>query len=159
MAPPQTLFNVMLDGKRYGGSYDNISAVTIMCAVAQMFIGVTGGGTPLTMVTVEDSTGKVIAAIGNLEQPPTETAPTEDPPVLEALQPDSSGQWDAQVRAIGSNFKQNSVLVANDTEANTAFISSTELSSVVPGVHTPGTYQVKVRTGTLESAELPFTAL
>jgi len=62
---PQTLFDVMVEGKRWGGSYDNISAVTIACCVAQLAQHATGSGVRLPLVTVvDDTTGDTIAAIG-----------------------------------------------------------------------------------------------
>jgi len=57
-------FTVLINGKVVGGSYDNISAVTIASCAAQLFIHMTGGGVTLPQVTVEDDTGTVIAVIG-----------------------------------------------------------------------------------------------
>jgi len=53
------------DGTVLGGSYDNISAVTIMCCSAQLYAIQTGSGAPLPVITVEDSTGAVIAQLGS----------------------------------------------------------------------------------------------
>jgi hypothetical protein len=87
---------------------------------------------------------------------PPQLAP---PPVLVQLIPDSAGDWNVELHAIGSGFTAESVIVGGGIAAATTFISSTELSCVVPGVVAAGVYDVVVRTGTQESAPLQFTAL
>jgi len=57
-------FIVKINNNILGGSYDNISAVTIACCVAQLFLAATGGSAHLPEVTVEDETGTVIAVVG-----------------------------------------------------------------------------------------------
>jgi hypothetical protein len=86
--------------------------------------------------------------------------PTGPPPVLTQLDPDFAGDWNAEVRALGENFTPDSKVVSGDVVVEgTVFVSPTELRFVVPGVVAAGVYQVKVRTGSQESAALPFTAL
>jgi|SRR5215467_10947709 len=99
-------------------------------------------------------------AIGNpipQQPPPIEVGPA---PVLTSLNPDSSGTWDALVVLSGSNFKQTSVVLANNQVVqNVTFVSASELDIVVPGIHQAGVYAVKVRNGSQESNSLNFTAL
>ena len=60
---------VKVENNVLGGSYDQISAVTIACCVAQLFLAATGSGAALPQVSVEDETGTVIAVIGPEPQP------------------------------------------------------------------------------------------
>jgi hypothetical protein len=84
--------------------------------------------------------------------------PSPEPPVLSELVPDSAGDWNVELHALGSHFTPESVIVGGGVAAVTTFISDTELSCVVPGIVAAGVYQVFVRTGVQESFPLPFTA-
>jgi len=88
--------------------------------------------------------GALVIAIGTALQ----TAPQ---PTLTQLNPDNSGQWNQEVRCIGTNFTPDSVVVANGIVMDTRYISATELRVTVNGTAPPQTYQVKVRTGDKES--------
>jgi len=139
-----------------GGSYDNISAVTIACSVYQAMQQFDVD--TWRQLGVWDSTNTLIAVIGAQAEAPTQTAPAALP-VLSSLNPDSAGNWSVEVHALGQNFTPDAVMVSGGMTAATTFISSTELSFVVPGVHIAGVYPVKVRQASGESGELPFTAL
>jgi len=148
------------DGTVIGGSYDAISAVTIACAlystVQQYSVDFAGGH----QIVVYDSTDTAIAAIGKNPDAPTETLPTGPaPPVLTMLQPDSAGNWNVEVHALGTGFGPDAVAVSGEMVAVTTYISPTEVSFVVPGVLAAGVYPVKIRSGGQDSNELPFTAL
>lgn len=94
-------------------------------------------------------------------QPIPQQPPPLDPiPMLTSLNPDSSGNWNAEVVISGSNFTPTSVVLANNQVAqNVTYDSATQLRVVVPGIHQAGIYQVKVRNGSQESNALQFTAL
>jgi len=159
-AQPSHPFKCKLpDGTVIGGSYDNISAVTIAAALystAQAYSADFSGG---HQVVVYDENDVPIAAIGKSPDPPTQTLPVGPAPVLSALQPDSAGDWSVEVHAVGQNFTSESQAWSSGVSAPTTFISDTELSFVVPGVVAAGTYDVTIKTGELESNALPFTAL
>jgi len=147
------------DGTLVGGSYDNISAVTIACAYFQTLQQLSPAAAGLHQIVVYDSTDVAIAVIGTSAPPPTQTAPTTPAPTLTMLQPDSSGAWNTEVHAFGTGFGPDAVAISGAYVAVTTVISKTELSFVVPGVHAAGVYPVRVRSGGQESNELPFTAL
>ena len=73
-APPTTLYKCfivnggVIDADAAGGSYDNISAVTIACAVFQTLQGFSPS--PSRAVTIHDSTDTVIAFVGKYMPPP-----------------------------------------------------------------------------------------
>jgi len=140
-----------------GGSYDNISALTIACAV--FGLRQSKGTDEWLMVGVFDDAGTLIARIGKQRPAPTQTLPAGPAPVLTALQPDSAGNWNAEVHAIGQNFTAESVAWSGSTQAVTTYISPTEVSFVVPGVVAAGAYPVTIKNGALESNALTFTAL
>ena len=159
-APPVTLFkcyqvkNGVIDADASGGSYDNISAVTIACSVFQAMQDYSPS--PRNAVTIHDDTGKVIAFVGKYIEAPVGEAP---PPVLTSLVPDSAGDWNVEVHAHGTGFSAASRLVGGGVEATTTFVSETELSAVVPGIVAAGVYPVLVRNGAVDSNTLDFTAL
>lgn len=94
--------------------------------------------------------------VGSPPPPP----PPEPIPTLASLNPDSSGNWNAEVVLTGTNFLPTSVVLANNQVVqNATYDSATQLRIVVPGVHQAGVYQVKVRNGSQESNSLNFTAL
>ena len=138
-----------------GGSYDNASAVAIACSV---YAALEGYAPSLWLkVAVFDSTDTLIAFIGGEPDAPTQAAPA--PPTLASLEPDSSGNWAAEVRILGTGFTQTSQVLANNAPVTpVTYVSATELRFVVP-VSAAGTYTVKVRNGTAESNVLTFTAL
>jgi len=147
------------DGTVVGGSYDNISAVTIACAlygVIQHANFTTDGS---HVVTVYDDAGTAIAQVGKIDNPPTQTGPVDPVPALASLEPDSSGNWTAEVRLLGSGFTQTSQVLANDALVSpVTFVSDTELRCIVPA-SAAGSYAVKVRNGSQDSNVLTFTAL
>jgi len=163
-APPLQQFNVywMTDqntkNEWLGGSYDNISAVTIGCCI---FAALEKNYQTRALVAVFDSTDTAIAFIGGHgESTPTQTVPAAPAPVLSTLQPDSAGNWNVEVHAIGQNFVAGAVAHSGTQTAVTTFISATEVSFIVPGVLAAGVYQVSVRNPDgQESNSLPFTAL
>lgn len=83
-------------------------------------------------------------------------APT---PVLVRLNPDYSGDWDAEVHALGSDFIPEAKLFVGENQWPTTFVSDSDLSTVVPQSAHAGTYTVSVRQGGKISNELQFTVL
>src|SRR5262245_27781797 len=105
--PPQHAYRCYLldendEKKTYvGGSYDNISAVTIACAMYQAMQGYNVA--TWRKIVVFDSGDTPIAFIGGEQNPPpTQTAPVT--PTLGMLEPDSSGNWSTEVRLLGTGF-------------------------------------------------------
>jgi len=138
-----------------GGSYDNASAVTIACGVYDALQDYSVA--TWRQVRVYDSTDQVIAFIGAEQTLPPPVLPP--PPTLASLDPDSSGDWEAEVRLLGTGFTDTSEILADDALVTpVTFVDATELRCVVP-VTAAGPYQVKVRNGTQESNPLQFTAL
>lgn len=71
-------------------------------------------------------------------------APVGDPPVLSTLSPGQSAQSSVVVDVRGSNFTTNSVVVFNNVQIATTFVSNTRLTATF--IRTgAGTYDVKVR--------------
>lgn len=142
-------------GVEIGGSYDNISAVTIACCLYSARQAV--GGSISFRVAVYDDSGTGIAVVGQPPGAPTQTAPV--PPTLSSLQPDSSGNWSTEVVLTGTNFTQTSEVLANGSPVTpVTYVSATELRVVVPA-SAAGPYTVKVKNGSAESNALTFTAL
>ena len=163
MAGPTHLFNVywMKDqstkGGWIGGSYDNISIVTIMCALYQVRQNrVADQG---LLMACFDSTDTLIAAVGPPDTPPTQTGPADPVPTLASLQPDSSGNWNAEITLTGTNFTATSEVLANGNPVTpVTHDSSTQLRAIAPAT-AAGPYQITVRNGTQVSNALTFTAL
>jgi len=79
-------------------------------------------------------------------------------PTLTQLQPDNSGQWNQEVRLIGTNFTSQSVILVNGVVRDTTYVSATELRTIVQGGGAAGNYQVKVRNADgQETAALTYT--
>jgi len=146
------------DGLLVGGSYDNISAVTIACALYGVLQDENFTTDGSHVITVYDSTGVAIAVVGKIDAPVTQ-GPAPVAPTLSSLQPDSSGNWQAEVRILGTGFTPNSEVLANHNPVNPkTYVSATELRVVVP-VSAAGAYTVEVRESGLVSNALTFTAL
>ena len=140
-----------------GGSYDNISAVTIACAAYGSIQGYSTS--PWMRVVVFDSTDTPVAFIGAARDAPPQTAPVGPAPTLASLEPDSSGNWTAEVRLLGTGFTQTSEVLANGNPVTpVTYVSATELRVIVP-VSAAGAYTVAVRNGSQVSNTLTFTAL
>jgi len=88
--------------------------------------------------------------------PPPPPAPA---PTLASLSPDSSGNWNQEVVVTGTNFTNQSVVLANNVPVQqTNYDSPTQLRAVAPA-SAAGTYQIKVRNiDGQTSNSLPFTA-
>jgi len=140
-----------------GGSYDNISAVTIACAMygaMQNFNVVTW-----RQIAVFDSTDTPIAVIGGEQDPPIQTAPADPVPTLSTLVPDSSGNWNAEITLTGTNFLATSQVLANGNPVTpVTYDSPTQLRAIAPAT-AAGAYAIKVRNGSADSNALTFTAL
>jgi hypothetical protein len=97
--------------------------------------------------------------ISGAPESPTPEIPPEEPedptPVLNQIQPDSAGGWAVDLHAFGSDFVDGSVIMFDDTELTTTFLSVDELQCTV-GALEPKTYDVTVHTGDKSSAPLPF---
>jgi len=146
------------DGTVIGGSYDNISAVTIACAIYGVIQHANFTTDGSHVVTVYDSTGTGIAQVGKIDAP-VQTGPPDPVPTLTSLVPDSSGNWAAEVQLHGTNFLPTSQVLANDVPVTpVTYDSATQLRVVVP-VSAAGAYQVKVKNGAVQSNPMTFTAL
>jgi len=90
-------------------------------------------------------------------------APADESPVLTSLTPNELPVWaqDTEVFWNGSNFTEASVIIWNNGEEATKFISATQLSTIVKPstvqVPPPYSLQTSVKTGDKESAKLDFT--
>jgi len=155
---PFTVYTVNEDGtkKTYvGGSYDNISAVTIACAMYDAMQDY--AASTWRKIVVYDSTDTPIAFIGAEETPPPQEVPVA--PVLSSLVPDSSGNWDALITVHGTGFTPSSQILADSNPVTTqTYVSATEMNGVAP-ISAAGVYLISVRNGTQESNSLSFNAL
>jgi len=89
------------------------------------------------------------------DSPPTQTGPVL---TLTSIQPDSAGNWDVEVVALGSGFTPNTKLYGNETLGTTTYYSANELRGIFPGIAAAGVYQITAREGTSKSNALQFTA-
>jgi len=146
------------DGTIVGGSYDNLSAVTIACTLYAVIQGQNFTTTGSHIITVEDDTGTVIAQVGRIDMP-VQTGPADPVPTLTSLVPDSSGNWNAEIQLLGTGFLNTSQVLANGNPVTpVTYVSATELRAVAPAT-AAGPYQIKVRNGSQDSNVLTFTAL
>ena len=138
-----------------GGSYDNISAVTIACAVYDAIQDYSIS--TWRKIVIYDSTDTAIAFIGAEQETPPQEVPAA--PVLTSLVPDSSGNWDALITVHGTGFTPTSQILADSNPVTTqTYVSATEMNGVAP-ISAAGVYLISVRNGTQESNSLSFNAL
>lgn len=91
-----------------------------------------------------------------MNAPPPEEPVTDPPPVVTMLYPGQAKVPSASVDVRGSGFTERCVVIFQDMEVMTTFVSNGKLTAIL-SASLPGTYDVKVRGDGGVSNSKPFT--